>query len=229
VYFLHLFHLDFTKLKNLSPNVEQLNFLIHDEKFSRSLPFRLEKIKDIFVFGCAVGLRVSDLMRLNKSNLDQNYESYFIKIFSKKTGTFTRIKLPEYAVSIIKKYNGKFPTLLPRIHLYTLNKYSRELAEKAGWTYPADKVRRKKGIIMKIKTASRKQIRFCDLITSHTMRRTAITTYLQLGMPEQLVRRISGHSSTSKEFFRYVKYSEELFESELDKAHAKFAQKHLSI
>jgi hypothetical protein len=48
-------------------------------------------------------------------------------------------------------------------------------------------------------------------------------------MPEQLVRRISGHSSTSKEFFRYVKYSEELLDLELDKAHAKFAQKHLSI
>jgi hypothetical protein len=171
----------------------------------------------------------SEVQLLNKSNLDQNYESYFIKIFSKKTGVFTRIKLPEYAVNIIKKYDGKFPTLLPRIHLYTLNKYSRELAEKAGWTYAADKVRRKKGIINKIKTATRKQYRFCDLITSHTMRRTAITTYLQLGMPEQLVRRISGHSSTSKEFFRYVKYSEELLDLELDKAHAKFAQKHLSI
>jgi hypothetical protein len=44
-----------------------------------------------------------------------------------------------------------------------------------------------------------------------------------------MVRRISGHSSTSREFFRYVKYSEELFDLELDKAHAKFAQKQMSV
>jgi integrase len=54
------------------------------------------------------------------------------------------------------------------------------------------------------KTTAKKQIRFCDLVTTHTMRRTAITTMLCLGMPEHLVRKISGHSPMSKEFFRYV-------------------------
>jgi integrase len=167
-------------------------------------------------------------LNLNSSNLEHNYKSYYIKTFSKKTGTFTRIKLPEYSVNIVEKHYGKYSTLLPPMHLYNLNKYSRELAERAGWSYPAEKLRRKKGIIKSIRTISRKHFRFCDLITSHTMRRTAITTYLQLGIPEQLVRRISGHSPTSTEFFRYVKYSEALFDAELEKAHAKFAQNHLS-
>jgi hypothetical protein len=53
------------------------------------------------------------------------------------------------------------------------------------------------------------------------MRRTAITLYLSLGMPEQLVRRISGHSPSSKEFFRYVKISEEIMDREISKVHSK--------
>lgn len=206
-------------------SVEQLNFLIFDKSFSKDLPYRLEKIKDIFVFGCTVGLRVSDLLKLSKINMEQVYNTFYIKLFSKKTSTFTRIKLPDYAVSIIKKYEGKYNTLLPKIHLYNLNKYSRELAERAGWVHNVEKTRKKKGIIKIIKPHSIKHFRFCDLISSHTMRRTAITLYLSLGMPEQLVRRISGHTSTSKEFFRYVKYSEELFDKEIDKVHSKFTKK----
>ena len=54
------------------------------------------------------------------------------------------------------------------------------------------------------------------------MRRTAITTYLALGMPEQLVRRISGHSQGSKEFFRYVRYSDEILDQEISRIHLKF-------
>lgn len=41
-----------------------------------------------------------------------------------------------------------------------------------------------------------------DHISSHTMRRTAITTMLRLGMPEQLARKISGHAAHNKKFFR---------------------------
>lgn len=35
------------------------------------------------------------------------------------------------------------------------------------------------------------------------MRRSAITVMLGLGVPEQVVRKISGHAPGSKEFFKY--------------------------
>jgi integrase len=38
----------------------------------------------------------------------------------------------------------------------------------------------------KSKSAADKNLRFCDLVTTHTMRRTAITTMLCLGMPEHV-------------------------------------------
>jgi intergrase/recombinase len=49
------------------------------------------------------------------------------------------------------------------------------------------------------------------------MRRTAITTMLNLGMPEHIVRKISGHAANSKEFFRYVRMSQNIIDQESDK------------
>ena len=46
------------------------------------------------------------------------------------------------------------------------------------------------------------------------MRRTAITTMLCLGMPEHVVRKISGHSPMSKEFFRYVSLAQSYHDKE---------------
>ena len=49
------------------------------------------------------------------------------------------------------------------------------------------------------------------------MRRTGITTMLNLGMPEHLVRKISGHAANSREFFRYVELSQSFIDDETDK------------
>jgi intergrase/recombinase len=49
------------------------------------------------------------------------------------------------------------------------------------------------------------------------MRKTAITTMLCLGMPENLVRKISGHAPGSKDFFRYVQLSQKYMDNETEK------------
>lgn len=140
---------------------------------------------------------------------------------SKKIQTSTKIKLPTYAVDIINRYK-KEKTLLPTNHLFTLNKYFREICELAGWTYFVSKKRQKRGIQKIIRTHEiQSDYRFCDLITTHTMRRTAITTLLNLGMPEHMVRKISGHAAGSKEFFRYVQYSQSFLDQETDKVHSR--------
>ena len=53
-------------------------------------------------------------------------------------------------------------------------------------------------------------------MSSHLMRRTAITTMLVLGVEESVARKISGHALGSTEFFRYVKYSQDYLNSQTD-------------
>jgi len=49
------------------------------------------------------------------------------------------------------------------------------------------------------------------------MRRTAITNLLSMGMPETMVRKLSGHSANSKEFYRYVEYAQYAIDQEIDR------------
>lgn len=199
---------------------EQLQFLIYNKEFEDKLPARLKRAKDIFVFGCTVALRFSDLMNLTGANILRTDSKYYLSVRSKKTKTYTQVKLPDYAVEILKKYKSGHSTLLPKLSKFNLNKYIKELVEAAGWTEPIGKYREKRGVTKEVKKDGSK-FRFCDMVSSHTMRRTAITTMLTLEVPEHIVRSISGHSPMSKEFFRYVAIAQIYKDREIDKMHEK--------
>jgi hypothetical protein len=49
------------------------------------------------------------------------------------------------------------------------------------------------------------------------MRRTAITNLLVLGMPELIVRQISGHAPGSKAFYLYVSFAQRYIDDAIDK------------
>jgi len=203
------FHLQFRiPNHNLIPIVlepNQLKHLITNIEFHKSLSLKLRRTKDIFVFGCTVGLRYSDLMSLRKTNIQETEEMVYLILNTSKTGSTVKIPLPKYAIEIIKKYRnktGKF--LLPRLSNTNINLNIKELIEKAGWTYSLPKIRYRQGKSITVKTKEGKDFRFCDHITAHTMRRTAITTLLLLGVDENIVRTISGHAPGSKEFYKYV-------------------------
>ena len=70
---------------------------------------------------------------------------------------------------------------------------------------------------------------FYQHITAHTMRRTAITTLLIMGVPENIVRKISGHAPGSKEFYKYVGIAQEYLNQEVKNAYKKLVElTHLS-
>ena len=204
----------------LSPT--QLKFLIHDKVFQATLTPAQKKIKDIFVFGCTTALRYSDLFSLTSKNIEETNGEWYVKIKSLKTKTYSTIKLPNYAVEIVVKYNfniSRVP-LFGRITLPIFNKTLKVIGEKAKFISPVHFTREQQGKPQKLtKGKGTTQVRFCDKMSSHMMRRTAITTLLILGMPEHLVRKISGHSHTSGSFNRYVHYAQAYIDQEIDKVH----------
>lgn len=198
---------------------EQLNYFIYDEEFNELVKLnQLEKIKDIFVFGCTVALRVSDLLALSKMNLSIINDNYYIKVKSQKTNTHTSIKLPDYAVDIILKYKKSNKTLLPSISSAWFNTQLKELSNLIPDNFELVKTRERKGkqVIVYKDSSKKSHFKLSDHISTHTMRRTAITNMLCLGMPEHLVRKISGHAANSKEFFRYVQLSQSFIDNETD-------------
>jgi integrase len=173
-----------------------------------------------------VALRFSDLVALKKSNIRVVNGHYYLSVRSKKTQADTLIRLPYYAIDIIRRYEKKGKRLLPRFNVVNLNKYIKRLLEQAGFVHPVQVTRNKRGIPVEQKAGNdKKTLRFCDVSTTHTMRRTAITTMLSLGVPEQVVRKISGHSASGKEFYRYVSWAQTYQDEETEKMFEKLSEK----
>ncbi|HWR33270.1 MAG TPA: hypothetical protein VN451_07090, partial [Chitinophagaceae bacterium] len=132
-------------------------------------------------------------------------------------------KLPFFAVEIFLRYANKKKSAMkvfPAASLFNFNKRIRKIGEMAGWTNPIGKIRSRNGVPAEQKRGS-KTYRFCDLLSSHVMRKTGITFLLMMGMPEYLVRKISGHAAHSPSFFRYVNFAQSYITEEIDKAHNK--------
>ena len=77
---------------------------------------------------------------------------------------------------------------------------------------------------IEIKTNKNDTYRFYHHITAHSMRRTAITCLLMLGLEEHIVRRISGHAPGSKEFYRYVNISQDYLNDKLKDAYQRLVE-----
>lgn len=202
---------------------EQLQFLIGNTEFDASLSRSLRKTKDIFIFGCTVALRVSDLFAIRFSDIEKMGGQFYLPVTSIKTSTAVRIKLPAYCMEIIKRFKTSAKgrkTIFPPIPLSRFNKQLKEISCQAGWTQSLGRQRARRGVEMQ--TAA-KPARFCDLVSSHTMRRTAITTMLMLGMKEHVVKKISGHADDSKAFYRYVNLVQSYLDNEMDTLFNKLA------
>lgn len=202
---------------------EQFCFLLLDQAFEEKLSRAQKRCKDYFVFGCTAALRYSDLMNLCVRDVEYHGGHHFLVYRSIKTDTPVSVKLPEYAVRIYQQYAARKQPgqkLFPGLSRYNFNKHLRRLGSLAGWTGYIGKYRTRNGRAMELKRETG-LYRFCDQLSSHTMRRTGITLLLMLGMPEFLVRKVSGHAAHSRSFSRYVHLAQSFISDEITKAHQK--------
>ena len=199
---------------------QQLHFLITNKPFEDGLSKSLKKTKDIFVVGCTVALRAGDLFAIKFTDMEQVGSHYYLQVKTIKTATFVRIKLPYYVIAIVKKFEATArgrKTIFPPIPRNRFNNQLKLIAKLAGWTNIVRRERSQRGICHKSAGKAKTMPRnFCDLVSSHIMRRTAITTMLMLGMKEPAVKKISGHADNSKHFYRYVNLVQSYLDNEVD-------------
>ena len=110
---------------------------------------------------------------------------------------------------------------MPRLSCTNLNIQVKKLAQLAGWDQPLPKMRSLRGIMIELKNNKGGSWKFYEHIAAHTMQRTAITSLLMLGVPEAVVRKISGHAAGSKEFYKYVVIAQEYLSREVKEAYKK--------
>ncbi len=209
---------DFTvkreKLEVIALEQTELQSLID---FDLSSNKRLEKVRDLFVFACATGLRYSDCQQLKREHIDKET----INIVVKKTKTALSIPLNEISASVLDKYSA-LNRPLPIISNQNLNYYIKELCQLAEINRPIEIVRfhGKKRVVNTYPKF--------ELISFHTGRKTFVTVSLEKGMSAEEVMTISGHEDY-KSFKRYVNVTEKRKKVVMLKAWGAPSQKHLKV
>lgn len=108
---------------------EELN-RIEEKSFST---FRLERVKDIFLFSCYTGYAPIDAQNLTKDNLIKNNDGdLWITTDRTKTGVRANVPVLPTAKHIIDKYDGVQKGLIPKLSNQKMNAYLKEIADICG-------------------------------------------------------------------------------------------------
>lgn len=155
--------------------------------------------RDIFVFQCLIGCRVSDLSKFTKINLRD--DGAFIEYIPKKTKedhpVTVRVPLTETAKELIKKYDGvdKRGRLFPFI---SDQKYNIQI-KKAFTLAGLDRL----VTVLNPTTGEEEQRPLNEVASSHLARRAFIGNLYKKVKDPNLIASMSGHVEGSRAFARY--------------------------
>ena len=204
-------NLEFQKLK--AKQVEgEIYFLTWDELmrlFDLGINnSKLNRVRDIFCFGCFTGLRFSDILNLKQDNISND----MIQIQTLKTKGKTIIPLNKYSRTIYEKYRSNDTySLFKSISNQKMNTYLKELGRLAEINDPVQ--------IIRYRGTERieKSVPKYEVLTSHVARKTFITNAMMRGMSTEVIMDITTHNSY-KSFQRYFKIVDEHKRTQMNKA-----------
>lgn len=146
----------------------------------KHLPNQLWDIaRDWFIIGCYLGLRVSDVKRLNK---DVNFTTGSVVIANEKTDTRVAVPINPTIRDIMKKWKG----LPPKMTDIEINRYIKKVCEICAINAPV--------LYFLTKGGNRKDfyLKKYEMVSCHTMRRFFITELLRLKTPDNQVMQLAG-------------------------------------
>jgi len=169
----------------------------------------LERVRDVFCFCCFTGLRYSDVYKLKRTDIFDEY----ITVVTQKTADTLKIELNNYSKAILNKYEDyNFPNekALPVISNQKMNNYLKEMGQVIGLNTPVRLVH-----FVGNKRVER-VFKKWELLTTHCGRRTFVVNALALGIPAEVIIKWTGHADYSA-MKPYIKIVDELKSKEMNK------------
>jgi len=172
---------------------------------------KLERVRDVFCFGCYTGLRYSDIENLKPENVvelsrEVGATTRGLRIHMVKTQDFLTVPLIPQALGLLEHYNYH----LPVISNQKTNKFLKELGQLAGLDTPVQQVR------FRGRERIENTLPKYELLTTHTARRTFATLSASGGMNLVILQRILGHANI-KQTMEYIKEVEGAKITEMEK------------
>ena len=152
--------------------------------------------RDIFIFQCCVGCRVSDMMRLKKGDVVNGAIEYIPRKTISENPRTVVVPLNNTALTIVKRYKDKpGDRLLPFILPQSYNEAIRYVLRICG-------INRMVTIIDPLtRTEVKKPL--CDIASSHLARRTFTAILYKNVKDQNMVASLTGHAEGSRAFARY--------------------------
>lgn len=180
-------------------------------------PIGYEQARDIFMIGVWTAQRVSDYNYIKKEDFNtltknvmkeepdpenpgqmkawiEKQEITYLNIRQQKTGAKVAIPCNSALKAILEKYNYQVPHLADQV----INRYIKEISEKAGLTELVEIETTKGG------TPKKEKIEKYKLVHSHTARRTGATLMYLAGVDLYDIMKVTGHASP-KMLKKYIK------------------------
>ena len=197
------------KFRVLTAEVENIYLTDSEIKAMTALNLSTDKHKeiarDVFLVGCYTAQRFSDYSTINEGNIRtlENGQRV-IDLKQQKTGNHVIIPVRPELQAILDKYENR----LPKSYEQKVNKYIKEVAREAGITEKIE--------VSYIENGEKKThiVEKCDMVKTHTARRSGATNMYLAGIPTIAIMKITGHK-TEKEFMKYIKITEEQTAMEL--------------
>ncbi len=208
-YKLSEFHAPSNETNDIYLNLEEIQ-KVYDVKLEQDY---LDNARDWFVIGLWTGLRVSDLLKLNLTHIE---DSEYIEQRNEKTEFPVIIPIHPCVKAILAKRSNKFPR---EISPQKFNKYIKEVCKKAGLTEKSEGAKSSK---IEIENGSRKRTIHrkqsgsfpkYELVTSHTCRRS-FATNLYNKLDTIIIMKITGHK-TESQFLKYIKITPKEYAKQL--------------
>ena len=159
--------------------------------------------RDIFIFQCLTGCRVSDLYGLTPESIVAGAVEYIPRKTKGERPEVVRVPLNAQAVELIAKYGAKKNApLFPFISSQKYNDAIKEMIELAG----IDRV----VTILNPHTGEEEKRLIYEVASSHMARRTFVGNLYKKVKDPNLVGSLSGHKEGSRAFARYREIDDDI-------------------
>jgi len=164
-----------------------------------------QKIIDLYLFRVYCGLRVSDQMTLNKSQIKIENEDIYLNLLMNKTRGQVSFKLNDKAKNIFKMY-----TNTQTLYLFDILNEQKNLKDEVVLL---KEIGKRTSYFNKVTKNMAELLEINKTITTHVARHSFATISLSIGIPIHVVSNLLGHKSI-KETQIYAK----VLDSSKDKA-----------
>ncbi len=175
--------------------IEELRILLEAD-FSDTPGY--DRARDIYVIHCFLGLRFSDLaiiLQNPKNYIREMGGKLYFEIKTQKTGAIVFIPVSRSVKQVCERYQWNFGEIFSYQYY---NESIKEIARRAGITDNIIFTRTEGG--KRVDTVIQK----CELMSSHTARRTFATNAHLSGIADRDIMMITGHKTTAS-FYRYIR------------------------